>query len=929
MPTTAELEAVLAQSQDIAHQTRQPLGTAHALLALFTVPNPAEALLLARRVNEETVLAHLERTPKEPRGTFDAVLRRAEQLAADRGLARVGCLLFLAALTDRTEGAAAALLKRTGVDLKRLRDEALRLPEAGVTRIDREKRAEIDAELEGYIRDTVELSALPPEAGERAGVTAIEQVSDDADATHPEPMSDADAPEPRTPEGRGAPGDARRPTGPIRHLRLNRSALGNTIQVPALGREAEQSQAAEPEVSVAATAPSRGRLTETARGAQGSRTPGERRTGNPGRRQTDRQPGATQGDRRSARAKAARAEAAPLDMEPGGADPNRPADLPSPFVLSHKRFPTLTKLGRNLSHLAWLQQLDPVVGREREVVEALDVLHKRRSNNPCFVGPPGVGKTALAEGLAQQLVARHVPGKAPERVVIQVDFGAILAGTHLRGALADRLRSLAREVADAGGRVVVFIDEIHTLMGAGGGDGAHDAANELKAALARGEFPCIGATTVDEYRKHIEGDPAMERRFTAVHVEAPDAAATRRIVAGVADRYARHHGVAYLPEALDAAVRLSRRYIHDRHDPDRTLSVLDLAGAVARRAGTDVDRRAVAEVIARVARVPLEHLLLDDPERFLTLEHRLADEIIGQRHVLGALGETIRRSVAGFSGGRPIGSFLFLGPTGVGKTQVVKALARFLFGAADALTRFDMSEYSESHAVSRLIGAPPGYVGHQEGGQLTDAIRRRPYQVILFDEIEKSHRDIWNILLQLLDEGRLTDSRGRTVDCANTLVVLTSNLGAELLVPDGRRIGFAGAAPADLDARAAKALEKVRATFPPELFNRIEARLVFHPLTAEDVRAVGRLLAKERSAVLEREREIGFAVSDAALDHLATAHGGFDARLGARPMRRALAVAVESRLAELVLAGGIGAGDRVLVELGPEGLTFERVPAGS
>ncbi|MCA9547322.1 MAG: ATP-dependent Clp protease ATP-binding subunit, partial [Myxococcales bacterium] len=474
------------------------------------------------------------------------------------------------------------------------------------------------------------------------------------------------------------------------------------------------------------------------------------------------------------------------------------------------------------------------------------------------------------------------------------------------------------EVRDAHGRVVVFIDEIHTLL-ATSGEG-HDAANELKTALSRGEFPCIGATTVDEYRTSIEADPALERRFTAVHIEPPDGPTTRAIVAGVTDRYAAHHQVEYTAEAVDAAVHLARRYIHDRNDPDRTLSVLDLAGAVARRAGARVDKAAVCEVIARTARVPVEHLLMDDPQRFLEMEAHLGREIIGQGHVLKAVAETIRRNFAGFAGGRPIGSFLFLGPTGVGKTQVVKALARFLFGQRDALTRFDMSEFLEAHTVSRLIGSPPGYVGHQEGGQLTDAVRRRPYQVVLFDEIEKSHRDVWNVLLQILDDGRLTDSKGRTVDFSNALVVLTSNLGAEALIP-GKRIGFAAAAGGDADARAAKALEKAKGTFPPELWNRIESRLVFHPLAPDEVRRITHLMVAERSGVLQGERDIGFTLTDAAVDWLVE-RGGYDAALGARPMRQALAREVESRVAERVLAGELARGDRVVVDVEAEALVI-------
>ncbi len=586
----------------------------------------------------------------------------------------------------------------------------------------------------------------------------------------------------------------------------------------------------------------------------------------------------------------------------------------TPYSLDAERYPWLDQLGRNLSAHAYAGGLDPVIGREAEIEQAIDVLNKRRSNNPCLLGEPGVGKTAVAEGVAARLVAEQ-----SDRLIVQIDVGAILAGTHLRGSLAERLRGLRDEVLDAAGRVVVFIDEIHTLVGAGGADGGHDAANELKAALARGEFPCIGATTPDEYRTHVESDPALERRFTSVHVPEPDAQATRAILEGMAARYAEHHGVRYQPEGLDAAARLSRRYIHDRHDPDRALGVLDLAGAVARRAGTDVDRRAVAEVVARLARVPTDHLLTDRPQRFLKMEAALGERIVGQRHVLSAVSETIRRNFAGFAGRRPIGSFLFLGPTGVGKTEVVKATAEFLFGKAQAMTRFDMSEYLEQHSVSRLVGAPPGYVGHDEGGQLTEAVRKRPYQVILFDEIEKGHRDVWNLLLQVLDDGRVTDGRGRTVDCSNTVIVMTSNLGAEAFSAQTRRIGFAGEDAAG--AQAERALEEARAAFPPELWNRIECRLAFHPLDRGQVRKVARVLLRQRSRLLAEERGISFEATDAAIEHLID-NGGFEPTLGARPMRQTIARLVESPLAERILAGDIARGAHVRVNADSTGLRF-------
>jgi ATP-dependent Clp protease ATP-binding subunit ClpC len=870
IPRTVEFDEVLAQARDIALLTQHSLGSAHVLLALFTVPNRAEALLLDRRINEETVLAHIDRMQPEPTTVMAELLQRATAEAHAQHRPTVGTLEVLAALTGMAETFACQLLTRTGVDLARLREDALNAVQddnaALAQPVNRRDRAIIDAGLTGYVRDTMEAPALPADGrlpvsrvveSVRTTLEAAELV--EADAAQAE-LEDEDEVELVEADGR------------------------QTIEAPALDKR-----------GLTGFTPQQV-LSET-----------ERRSGIRGRRRNDRR-AAGDADRR-------RRLSAQTATEPD-------EDAPSPFVLNRERFKWLTRLGRNLSHLAWLGKLDPVIGREAEIVEAVDILNKRRSNNPCLVGEPGVGKTAIAEGIAAQLVADHPSdAAAPERVLIQVDVGAILAGTHLRGALAERLRGLQDEVRAASGRVIVFIDEIHTLIGAGGGDGGGDAANELKAALARGEFPCIGATTNDEFKQHIENDPALERRFTSVHIEAPDAATTRRIIAGVAERYAAHHNVPYTQEALDTAVRLARRYIHDRNDPDRTLGVLDLAGAVARRGTGRVDRRAVCEVIARTARVPLEHLLMDDPQRFLNMEDALGEAIVGQKSVLGALSETIRRNFAGFAGARPIGSFLFLGPTGVGKTQMVKALAQFLFGHVDALTRFDMSEFLEAHSVARLIGSPPGYVGHQDGGQLTDAIRRRPYQVVLFDEIEKSHRDVWNVLLQILDEGRLTDSRGRTVDFSNTLVVMTTNLGAELLVETGRRIGFAAAASDDPEARAARALDKARGSFPPELWNRIESRLVFHPLDRDEIRAIAYIMVAERSALLERERDIAFEVSPAAVDLLVES-GGYDAQLGARPMRQTIARTLETALADRILGGALKAGDRVKIDAEDGAFTY-------
>ncbi|MCB9544531.1 MAG: AAA family ATPase [Myxococcales bacterium] len=864
-----ELAQVYAQARDIARQTGQPLSTAHILFAVFTVPNLAELLLLERQINEETVLAHVERMEPEPDDTLDLLDQRARRLAQTCREEQVNCLHLLAALTWLPRAFAWRLLDRTGTSMLALRETALRYATHGVPHRLFQMRATFDEpDPTRHDRETIQVSVLPRE-NDRDTSLALPAVGS---------------------------------TRPRTSLTAQLEALGRVEVVEDAAPTAEDSTDVGPPAEL-----------EPAEAPPVEAAPADARPSAPPEAAPQATP--TEAPRK-----------APPAVRTALKNP-LPETAPSPFVLHREKFRWLHQLGRNLSHLAWLGRLDPVIGREREIEEILDILNKRRSNNPCLLGEPGVGKTAVVEGVAQALVRAHGSrNAAPERVVIQVDVGALLAGTHLRGAFAERLRGLQEEARQANGRVVIFIDELHTLIGAGGGDGVHDAANELKAALARGEFPCIGATTTDEYRQHIEADPALDRRFSPVHVDEPSEETTRRILIGVLDRYAAHHGVRYRMEAVDAAVRMCRRYMHDRRDPDRSLGVLDLAGAVARRRTREVDARAVAEVVARVARVPVDHLLMDDPRRFLEMESHLGRQIVGQRHVLGAISETVRRNYVGFAGRRPIGSFLFLGPTGVGKTEAVKALAAFLFGSRDALVRFDMSEFAEPHSLARLIGAPPGYVGHQEGGQLTDALRKRPYQVVLFDEIEKSHRDVWNVLLQVLDEGRLTDARGRTVDFSNTVVVLTSNLGAEVLLPKERRIGFAGQAGLDADALAEKALETARGTFPPELWNRIEARLVFHPLDRPQVEAIAELIAAERSALLAQERNIRFTLTPAAIGWLVEA-GGFDARLGARPMRQTIGREVESRIARGILAGDIRPGDDVRVDAADDGLVLTTQPA--
>ncbi|HEY6003896.1 MAG TPA: ATP-dependent Clp protease ATP-binding subunit, partial [Anaeromyxobacter sp.] len=572
----------------------------------------------------------------------------------------------------------------------------------------------------------------------------------------------------------------------------------------------------------------------------------------------------------------------------------------SPHALDPKAFPWLSQLGRNLTELAGQGRLDPLVGREREVEEAIDVLGKRRTNNPLLVGEPGVGKTAIVEGIAQRLLAAAA---SRDRVVLEIDMASVVAGTQLRGSFSEKLLGVKDEVRKAAGRVVVFIDEVHTLIGAGAaGEGPQDAANELKAALSRGEFPCIGATTHEEYRRHIEKDPALERRFTPVLVREPSVADTIEILRGLAPRYERHHGIAYGAEALEAAAALSARYVTDRFLPDKAVAVVDLAGSRARRAGLrEVSANDVARVVAKMAGIPESRLVASDRERILGIEASLAERVVGHPAAARRVAAVLKRNFAGFASRRPMGSFLFLGPTGVGKTELARALAEALHGSRDALVQLDMSECAEQTGVARLVGAAPGYVGYGEGGQLTDAVRRRPACVVVLDEIEKAHRDVQMLLLQVLEEGRLTDGRGRQVDFSNAVVILTSNLGSgEATRASSGRVGFG--ADASAPPREERALEAARGAIPPELWNRLDERIFFAALSREDVARVARLLLAESSRRLFAERKISFAASDEAVAFLLE-HGGWDPALGARPMRGAVQRLVEAPLAERILAG--------------------------
>jgi len=614
--------------------------------------------------------------------------------------------------------------------------------------------------------------------------------------------------------------------------------------------------------------------------------------------------------------------AAPAHRSPSPRQEPKPAavaEVPfERFALDSKLFPVLTQLGRNLTLAAARGELDPVVGREEEVERTLDVLAKRQSNSPCLVGAAGVGKTSVARAVALRIASGESFLALDDRIVIEIEPSALLSGTGARGALAERLAQIRTETAKAEGKVVLFLDEIHTLLTDGGDEGVA----ELKNALAKGEIVCVAATTEADYKRTVMTDPALARRFTPIEVTELGAEDAFLAIEQVVPGFAKHHGVTFSDEALAASITWSARYLPGRALPDKAIGILDLAGARARRrALCTVGPSEIADVVSEMAGVPTERLLESDGDRMLRLEELLAGRIVGHKDALSRIAKVLRRNASGFRARRPIGSFLLLGPTGVGKTETAKAIAECLFHSPTAMTRLDLSEYAEPHSIARLVGAPPGYVGHEAGGQLTEAVQKRPYQVILLDEIEKAHRDVLEAFLQVFDEGRLTDGRGRTVDFTNTVLLLTSNLGADARPAKGRgAIGFGGRQSieeherAEAEKSAERVIAAARSALPPELYNRFDEVIAFAPLTRADVREVARRMLATLGEELVRSRGVRLDVSDDAVEALLD-QGGFDEELGARPMRRAVGRLVEAQLAEMVLRGELAKGDVATVEV--------------
>ncbi len=644
---------------------------------------------------------------------------------------------------------------------------------------------------------------------------------------------------------------------------------------------------------------------------------------------------------------------------------------------------TLAQYSRDLTALARAGKLDPVIGRDDEIKRVIQILSRRTKNNPCLIGEPGVGKTAVVEGLAIRIVAGDVPFTVKNKRVLTLDLSGMVAGSKYRGEFEERIKKLVKEVIEDG-NVILFLDELHTIIGAGGAEGAIDASNILKPSLARGEIQLIGATTIVEYRKHIEKDAALERRFQPVNVEEPTEEEAIRILEGIKTKYEDHHQVSISSEAIEAAVRLSSRYINDRNLPDKAIDLIDEAAASARLRGMELPDKQkelwdeikgmdeqierairmeafaqaaeikrnqehlikkqekllkknhskeidkeyfigesdIAQVVAMWTKIPVQKLAEKESERLLKLESILHKRVIGQEEAVTAVAKAMRRGRVGLKDpNRPIGSFLFLGPTGVGKTELSKALAEAMFGSTDAMIRVDMSEYMEGHSVSKMIGSPPGYVGFEDGGQLSEKVRRNPYSVVLFDEIEKAHPDVFNILLQVLDDGHITDSKGRKVSFKNTILIMTSNAGAQRIV-DPKNLGFAAQSNEKRDYEKMKSavMEEVKHSFKPEFINRIDDIIVFHQLSDDNMKNIVNLLASQLYKRCESQLDIKLQITPALKEHLVKKYA--DNKMGARPLKRALQSVVEDSLAEEILQKKIVSGDIVSAGYKNEKVTF-------
>jgi ATP-dependent Clp protease ATP-binding subunit ClpC len=907
----AELVTLRKLAHELAHKRRERATSVHLLAAIATRGGPARDLLRERRLDDEALLKASRSFDEDVPDAISRSVTAARELAKRAAAPEPGGMhLLLALLADR-RCAAHRALESCGVDVGRLRTAALQLS-LGVIASRRS-------------------SPPPPPEERRPPESASFRVRQPHTTGAPPPVAVSlfpparQKPEPAAAAPTDAPKPATRTLSPA--TPVSTTPVPMTPVAAPTGWPSQMLSSSPPSPAASSMTDRAGTATPSADGGAGRR--GSLRRSNVDRR-----------------------------TEASGS-----------ITLDRGRYPVLSSLGHNLTAAAAEGKLDAIIGREDEIEHVLDVLAKRHAPSACMIGPAGVGKTSIARGVAARLLADADAAGTTARLVVEVVPSELVAGTGARGSLAERLAAIRGEVRAGGGRVILFVDEVHELLGGGALD---EATAEIKLALARGELTLLGATTPEEYRRTIEADPALARRFTAVEIEEPREEDAFLMLRRVADGLAMHHGVGYPDEAIAAAIGWSVRYLPGRALPDKAVSILDLAGARVRRrerasgsreSGSSLDPRGgskdagarsaaarrgrsggrrgnaahdarrgrapepadepavglaeVAEVLSELVDIPVERLLETDRDRMLHLEQLLAERVVGHAPALARIATVLRRNAAGLRGRRPIGSFLLLGPTGVGKTETAKAIAAALFHSPDAMTRLDLSEYAESHAIARLVGAPPGYVGHEAGGQLTEAVRRRPYQVVLLDEIEKAHRDVLEAFLQVFDEGRLTDGRGRSVDFTNTVLVLTSNLGAREAADArvARAVGFSGGRTSpSTDARMVDAMiAATRAELPPELYNRLDEVLCFTPLARDDVAEIARRLLDGLGATLEM-RGVRLEVEPAAIEALLAA-GGFDVTLGARPMKRAIMRLIEAPLAEMILRGELEAGSVALVSV--------------
>ena len=878
----AELVALRKSAQELSAQRKERLSTIHLLAVAARGDAPVTELFADRRLDEEVILKAARSISDEDPVAIGRAMTAAREMAKRAGTAEPSALhLVLGLLADRACAAHRALID-LGVDVGRLRTAAMQIA-LGVIAVRRPPLASSrrPSAPEPPSRRTPEPSSVTPSPARstKLAPSSGQGSTPPAGSRHTPSSSQRSAP---TGNMRG---DTTSPPPPTA---LRPMSPGVTVPLlpPLVSRRpAPQARQDAPEIAPApARAPAP--IVALPRRPQDAATPPK--------------------------------------------DAPAPSKLASPsrFALDKTRFPLLASLGKNLTQLAAEGELRPAIGRSAEVEAVLDVLAKRHASSPCIVGPAGVGKTTIVHGVAHRLVALAALGEEP-RALVELSVPQLVAGTGVRGALAEKVAAMCAETRESEGSVIVFFDEVHELFG----PATEEATATLKLALTRGEVQLVGATTPEEHRKNIESDPALARRFTLVEVEEPSEVEAIPLLTAVAEELGQHHRASYDGDAIAASVAWCVRYLPGRALPDKAISVLDLAGARVRRRAEGrvsagrVTMSDVAGVVSELSDVPRERLLETDGERMLGLERLLADRVVGHTESLAKIARVLRRNAAGMRGRRPIGSFLLLGPTGVGKTETAKAIAEALFHSADAMTRLDLSEFAEAHALARLVGAPPGYIGHEAGGQLTEAVRKRPYQVVLLDEIEKAHRDVLLTFLQVLDEGRLTDGRGRRVDFTNTVLVLTSNLGsAEAGAAQRERpMGFGRPSGASRERLADVMVSAARGALAPELYNRIDEVLCFAPLTRVEVAEIARRMLAELGRSLS-ERGIRLDVEPRAVEALLSA-GGFDETLGARPMRRALARLVEAPLAEMILRGELTEGAVALLDVEDDVIVVDAIPA--